>query len=48
VNGATPTDIPTLLQLSGFPATGVTVTLGTVEDAAKGTLDSAPQVTGYP
>jgi type IV pilus assembly protein PilA len=48
VNGATPTDIPTLLQLSGFPATGVTVTLGTVEDAAKGTPDSAPQVTGYP
>jgi type IV pilus assembly protein PilA len=48
VNGATPTDIPTLLQLSGFPAAGVTVTLGTVEDAAKGTPDSPPTVTGYP
>jgi prepilin-type N-terminal cleavage/methylation domain-containing protein len=48
VNGATPTDIPTLLQLSGFPATGVNVALGTVEDAANNTADSAPTVTGYP
>jgi prepilin-type N-terminal cleavage/methylation domain-containing protein len=48
VNGDTPTDIPSLLLMSGFPATGVTVTLGTVEDGAKGTLDSPPKVTGYP
>jgi type IV pilus assembly protein PilA len=48
VNGATPTDIPNLLLLSGFPATGVTVTLGTVEDTANNTQDTAPTVTGYP
>ena len=49
VNGATPTDIPTLLQLSGFPPPpAVTVTLGTVEDAASNTPDTAPTVTGYP
>jgi prepilin-type N-terminal cleavage/methylation domain-containing protein len=48
VNGATPTDIANLLLLSGFPATGVTVTLGTVEDTANNTPDSAPAVTGYP
>jgi prepilin-type N-terminal cleavage/methylation domain-containing protein len=48
VNGATPTDIPNLLLLSGFPATGVTVTLGTVEDTANNTQDTAPKVTGYP
>lgn len=48
VNGATPTDIPNLLLLSGFPAAGVTVTLGTVEDATSGAVDSAPTVTGYP
>ena len=48
VNGATPTDIANLLLLSGFPATGVTVTLGTVEDAANNTQDTAPTVTGYP
>jgi prepilin-type N-terminal cleavage/methylation domain-containing protein len=48
VNGATPTDVASLLQLSGFPAAGVTVTLGTVEDTANNTPDTAPAVTGYP
>ncbi len=50
VNGATPTDIATLLQLSGFPAAGVNVALGTVQDdnAQPAVADSPPQVTGYP
>ena len=48
VNGAITTTVAQLLQLSGFPATGVTVTLGTVEDAANNVTDSAPTVTGYP
>ena len=48
VNGAIPTDEANLLQLSGFPATGVTITLGTVDDKASGTSDSPPTVTGYP
>jgi prepilin-type N-terminal cleavage/methylation domain-containing protein len=48
VNGATPADIADLLLLSGFPATGVTVTLGTVEDTANNTQDSPPEVKGYP
>src|ERR1700722_1905567 len=48
VNGDTPTDIANLLLLSGFPPTGVTVTLGTVEDTANNTADSAPEVKGYP
>jgi|SRR5450631_3344341 prepilin-type N-terminal cleavage/methylation domain-containing protein len=48
VNGATPTDVASLLQLSGFPAAGVNVTLGTVEDTANNTPDTAPAVTGYP
>jgi type IV pilus assembly protein PilA len=48
VNGATPTTVAQLLQLSGFPAAGVTVTLGTVEDAANNVADSPPTVTGYP
>jgi len=50
VNGATPTNEADLLALSGFPATGVTITLGTVDDSAFGgnTPDSAPTVTGYP
>jgi hypothetical protein len=48
VNGAAPTDIPNLLLLSGFPPTGVTVTLGMVEDTANNTQDSAPEVNGYP
>jgi prepilin-type N-terminal cleavage/methylation domain-containing protein len=48
VNGATPADIADLLLLSGFPPTGVTVTLGTVEDTANNTPDSPPEVNGYP
>src|ERR1700676_1797703 len=40
VNGATPTDIPNLLVLSGFPP-AVTVTLGTVQDDANNTPDSS-------
>ena len=48
VNGAIPTTTAQLLQLSGFPATGVNVTFGTVEDAANNVTDSAPTVTGYP
>ena len=48
VNGAIPTNLANLLSLSGFPATGVTVTLGTVEDAVNNVVDSPPTVTGYP
>jgi hypothetical protein len=48
VNGAVPTNEANLLQLSGIPAAGVTITLGTVDDAASGTPDSPPMVTGYP
>ena len=32
VNGAIPTNEANLLQLSGFPAAGVAITLGTVDD----------------
>ena len=49
VNGAIPTDEANLLLLSGFPATGVTITLGTVDDKGPPVVvDSPPQVTGYP
>jgi prepilin-type N-terminal cleavage/methylation domain-containing protein len=48
VNGAIPTNLADLLKLSGFPATGVNVTLGTVEDATNNVTDSPPTVTGYP
>ena len=48
VNGAIPTNEANLLQLSGFPATGVQVTLGTVDDQASGAVDSPPTVVGYP
>jgi type IV pilus assembly protein PilA len=48
VNGAIPTSSANLLQLSGFPAAGVTITLGTVDDASTNTTDTAPTVTGYP
>jgi prepilin-type N-terminal cleavage/methylation domain-containing protein len=52
VNGATMTTSEQLLSLSGFPATGVTIVLGTVDDTAltpPGTnTDQPPQVTGYP
>jgi prepilin-type N-terminal cleavage/methylation domain-containing protein len=50
VNGAPPTTVASLLALSGFPPTGVTITLGTVDDSSFGgtDLDQAPTVTGYP
>jgi prepilin-type N-terminal cleavage/methylation domain-containing protein len=48
VNGAIPTNEANLLQLSGIPAAGVTITLGTVDDKVSGTVDSPPTVTGYP
>jgi len=49
INGAQPTDEPTLLSLSGMPAS-VTITLGTVDDGSLpngGHTDQAPTVTGY-
>jgi prepilin-type N-terminal cleavage/methylation domain-containing protein len=50
VNGAPPTTEASLLALSGFPPSGVTITLGTVDDSSFGgtSLDQAPTVTGYP
>jgi prepilin-type N-terminal cleavage/methylation domain-containing protein len=50
VNGAIPTDMASLLSLSGFPATGVTFTLGTVDDtnATTPVQDTPPVVSGYP
>jgi prepilin-type N-terminal cleavage/methylation domain-containing protein len=48
VNGAIPTNEANLLQLSGIPAAGVIITLGTVDDKVSGTVDSPPTVTGYP
>jgi hypothetical protein len=36
-----------LLASSGFPAAGVAITLGTVDDKACGTVDSPPTLTGY-
>jgi prepilin-type N-terminal cleavage/methylation domain-containing protein len=48
VNGAIPTNEANLLALSGFPATGVAFTMGTVDDAANNVTDTAPTVTGYP
>ena len=49
VNGAQPTSEANLLQLSGFPSTGVTITLGTVDDSSFGgsNTDQAPTVNGY-
>jgi MSHA pilin protein MshA len=49
VNGAQPTSVANLVQLSGFPS-GVTFTLGTVDDSAfqGGHTDQAPTVIGYP
>jgi prepilin-type N-terminal cleavage/methylation domain-containing protein len=50
VNGAIPGTSADLLQLSGFPAGVVTITLGTVDDASvtPPITDTAPTVTGYP
>ena len=50
VNGAQPTDEPTLLTMSGMPGPGiVTITLGTVDDSSfsGGHIDQAPTVKGY-
>jgi prepilin-type N-terminal cleavage/methylation domain-containing protein len=49
VNGAQPTSEAQLLQLSGFPPSGITITLGTVDDSSFGgsNTDKAPTVTGY-
>jgi prepilin-type N-terminal cleavage/methylation domain-containing protein len=48
VNGAQPTDVNNLMQLSGLPS-GVAITLGTVDDSSfqGGHTDQAPAVTGY-
>jgi len=50
INGAIPANEADLLAKSGFPASGVVIALGTVDDSAFGgtTLDTAPTVIGYP
>jgi prepilin-type N-terminal cleavage/methylation domain-containing protein len=48
VNGAIPKTEADLLSFSGFPATGVTFTMGTVDDAANNVTDTPPVVSGYP
>jgi prepilin-type N-terminal cleavage/methylation domain-containing protein len=49
VNGAQPTSEADLLQLSGFPSSGITIMLGTVDDSSFGgsNTDKAPTVNGY-
>jgi type IV pilus assembly protein PilA len=49
VNGATPQTETDLLSMSGFPSSGVTITLGTVDDSSFGysNPDVAPTVKGY-
>ena len=49
VNRAQPTSEANLLQLSEFPSTGVTITLGTVDDSSFGgsNTDQTPTVNGY-
>jgi len=49
INGAQPVSVADLLAKSGMPASGVTVTLGTVDDSSWGgkNTDQAPTVTGY-
>lgn len=49
VNGAQPTSEANLLQLSGFPSSGIRITLGTVDDSSFGgsNTDKAPTVNGY-
>jgi Tfp pilus assembly protein PilE len=49
INGATPKDMNDLLSLCGIPSSGVTVTIGTVDDGSSsgGTTGTAPTVTGY-
>jgi prepilin-type N-terminal cleavage/methylation domain-containing protein len=50
VNGVQPANEADLLAKSGFPATGVTIALNTVDDTSFGGTNSdvAPTVTGYP
>ena len=50
INGAVPTTEADLLAKSGLPATGVVITLGTVDDSSFGgtDVDTAPAVNGYP
>jgi len=58
INGAIPAGEANLLALSGFPSSGVTIKLGTVDDSAFGgnnvssfastNVDTTPTVTGYP
>jgi prepilin-type N-terminal cleavage/methylation domain-containing protein len=49
INGAQPSSEADLLAKSGMPASGVTITLGTVDDTSSGgtNADQAPTVTGY-
>jgi type II secretory pathway pseudopilin PulG len=49
INGATPRDMNDLLSLSGIPSSGVTVTIGAVDDGISGggSTGQAPTVTGY-
>ena len=58
INGAIPAGEANLLALSGFPSSGVTIKLGTVDDSTFGGTnvssfastneDTPPTVTGYP
>ncbi|HYY31255.1 MAG TPA: type II secretion system protein [Chthoniobacterales bacterium] len=49
INGAAPRDMNDLLSLSGIPSSGVTVTIGAVDDGTSsgGSTGQAPTVTGY-
>jgi prepilin-type N-terminal cleavage/methylation domain-containing protein len=49
VNGAQPASESDLLSLSGMPSSGVTITLGTVDDSSLngGHTDQSPTGTGY-
>jgi type II secretory pathway pseudopilin PulG len=50
INGATPKDMNDLLSLCGIPSnSGITVTIGTVDDGSSGggTTGTTPTVTGY-
>ena len=49
VNGAQPASEANLLQLSGLPSSGISITLGTVDDTSFGgsNTDEVPTVMGY-
>jgi prepilin-type N-terminal cleavage/methylation domain-containing protein len=49
VNGAQPASEANLLQLSGLPSSGISITLGTVDDTPFGgsNTDEVPTVNGY-